>query len=567
MYHLQPDNLFCRRESEHNAYTMYLLLKKDSEADSYVENNQRSFFDNRYKSNNGTNRIEQKGDSSRDNSYKYEKSYRQPKPYENDNVNWRSEVNNRNKQQSNRYNSNRRYDRYSRNNRYDDYEEDEPEWFSNGPISMHDIIDLGGFEEDDENYNSKKKEENFSSNSSDVDNSVNNSIKNNSNALELSLLDSSFFNLTNASSDSQDINDISLKIFDQLNSSSTSSRAGKWFKSNKDADANADGSFHNKHSANQNSSIMDLFQNKNIDLSKLPRPPVPNMKSELSKAVSVAELEASIFNSPNNKSANISRDSQPDMLSMLFASSLNQEPKPNNPSKPSLNDTNSSTPNSNSDVLVEPSLSNNLQNISELNKMLYSSIHKMNPPPSSKPFTAVNNSIPFNFEQLHQKQHLQFPYPYYPGVSPHFIPNNPSRHPNIMPNYALLSNFPNNSAPPQHIPPQFMLNHTMSSTSVANKPCINASNDVNRPKQDNSITNKLLKNMKFTPTSVFRKLKEHDPTKAKQSSKPECESVTKLFDDDKSLNNSLETLFASVKSQSNSSETSKPPGLDGNICF
>lgn len=58
-------------------------------------------------------------------------------------------------ERNNRYNNSRSNNSYNNRRNYNDGKEDEPEWFSAGPTSQHDTIDLHGFEEEKDRSHDK----------------------------------------------------------------------------------------------------------------------------------------------------------------------------------------------------------------------------------------------------------------------------------------------------------------------------------------------------------------------------------------------------------------------------
>lgn len=85
-----------------------------------------------------------------------------------DNMNQNSRMNHRNNRYSNQNSNHNNHYNNHRNNRYMDNREDEPEWFSGGPTSQNDTIELRGFDDvKDETNHSHKFDNNNISNSSD----------------------------------------------------------------------------------------------------------------------------------------------------------------------------------------------------------------------------------------------------------------------------------------------------------------------------------------------------------------------------------------------------------------
>lgn len=478
--------------------------------------------------------------SIKDTVLRADKPYRQAKPYESDNGNWRNSEyvprsgsksyssNKRTGDRPNKYN-NRKYSR--------DEDEDEPEWFSNGPDSMHDFIDLRGFEDEDEK--SKALEDNsYSSNSSDLD-----LPKTSSNMSDINiLLNSSLFDSSTSSLDNSE--------FSLFNSSASFSRMGKWFKKPQEigSEEGSAGATNSSNVSNNNTaaSLFELLQSKNISLNKLSQPPMPNINSM--KAVNVADLEASLFNTSNGAgggggSANQAtprNDSQSaEILSKLF-SSINQSG-----AKPTPMPFNSTAQTGGGEPKPDPNL--NIRNIAELNKMIYANLSKMHQQQQQQQLKRMPmghpNNVPFNLPPR------PYPYPppmYPPDVPQQFIPgHHPPPPPGMVPPVApgFFPMVPPNSSYPRMFPmPQNPLPRPPGLAPPSQPPGPPPST----PKQDDSLANKLLKNSKFTPTAVFRKLKADHELKPKSVAASECEPK----DGDRLIREQLDLLSGAMRPDS-----------------
>ena len=224
-------------------------------------------------------------------------------------------------------------------NSYNSNKEPEPEWFSDGPKSMTDFIDLKGFDDDDNGDDDDDDggidyDNNGDEKDDDNDNDDKKLVKNQ---------ESLSFNMINDDISKDDFSSFldssDISLLDNIDNDFAqffgvnSSRSARWFKSkmanNNDDDNNCEmerKSLSSSSFANDsNISLMDLFQKKNIDINQLQKtlPQIsPTMNSiNLSEAVNVSELEASYSN--NNGGGGSSS-----LSTSTSNSSSTQTPKP-----------------------------------------------------------------------------------------------------------------------------------------------------------------------------------------------------------------------------------------------
>ncbi|KAI2796874.1 hypothetical protein BLOT_014571 [Blomia tropicalis] len=460
--------------------------------------------------------------------WRTDKSFNNNSHHYNGGINNRSS-HNRNEYNSDRFSHSRKFDRYSKNsyghNGYREEYEEEPEWFSNGPESMNDFIDLKGFDDDEiEEPESNNKTDNGHSNKFNTENDrePDSSLNESRNKIDISDL----FNSSNPSLlDNKDTTDFSIPMFGDVNLSNMSSRAQKWFKNNRNQSANVNhmaNAMKNASSieSDRANSLMDLFE-KYSNSSK-----VEDIKVDMSKATSLAELEASMLNTPAPKKAahETSRDSSvfAKLLSMAGDSNENGKPIPNKLENEMNHEKGNDMLNHPfggggenqfrkpiHDPRQFPMIPPELQHMAAMNPMMNPYIYK-GPNPMG-PFPVPENGLP-PFAHMVDGMNPRLATPYMPPPMLHQFP--PMFLPGYMPNpsHMMMNN-------PHPIPPHIVNEIMARCNSMGHHPpqaTMNA-NEMSKspsPKVDDSnIADKLLKNMKFTPTSVFRRLK--DPIKTK----------------------------------------------------
>lgn len=456
----------------------------------------------------------------------------------------------------------RKRNRY--NNRYDNgssdfHNEPEPEWFSEGPKSMTDFIDLKGFD-DDLNANNENTFDEINSDSFDIQHSKRNSLEKDTSSISdiskddlytfLDSLDASKFSLF---SDSENF---------QL-TSGNSSRAAKWF-GNRKSSCSSD----TQQSTSTTISLADLFQKKNIDISQLQSHTNPNL--ELSKAVNVSDLEASLDSSatsandleenkevisklsllakPQSPVQQSQQQPQPQDVGLKSLLAGNVAGKPPSPLMPNSGDQMNNdvrTPNQSREEMLKYK---EMLAKMEQNSMAPGMMHRPNDFDMMRPLVRPPQMFPRGPLLMMQG----------PGVIP---PNAMSFNPFLMGNALnqMLSlqqsmmipsmnvpqpgNFPG-PFPNMNMVPNYAIPPHATAAAAANlmmRPPANFPESVHRtagPKtqlqsqptqvSDDSVAHKLLKNSKFTPTSVFRKLKDHDQNKMENKPNKQTSSTAEI---------------------------------------
>lgn len=557
----------CRARSNLSDNIIYSLQRKDSFEKSQnisdsQENINSDFFDdnaqnyNRYKNNLRISKPRENLDVYRENvnqRFDREKAYRpNTKMLDSDSAQcWRTDKNpqnNRTKYQQDRYVQPRKYnERFNQRNSYsgrngyrDDYEE-EPEWFSNGPESMNDFIDLKGFD-DDENSASDNLSQELTNKRSSLDFGTQNSgdlldisknEKFNHNMSDLSaMLNMDVSKLLNSSNGSilENINDIPFSMFGDLNSSNSSSRAQKWFKS-KNESTNCEENFQNVSQSTSSSPLTVPSSAKADILRQLFNPQtqlksmsssqtnLADLKIDISKATSVAELEASMLNhsSVKNNENGSSQDSV--VLSKILSLAGQKESKSNIPSDLPFNSSSPFNLHSNQSNGLYNSMPMNGPNVlpnsapifHDMTQFANSNMHRMVHPSflkgPSPPFYPENN-MPFNLDNG-QRAPASFVPPIPPELAHQFFSPNAFMPPGFMPNGPFPpSMMMNPNQMPPHIAAQiFAQYNAMVQSSLMHQDHVKSKSD------EPNLTDKLLKNSKFTPTSVFRKLNDQNKTK------------------------------------------------------
>lgn len=468
------DNCFFTFRKTHlNDDIIFSLQKK--ERDDMIENNNDNRIHTKY-----VNNLDNNSQNKHDRLFRFEKRY------DESNQSWR--------------NPNERYSPTFRRKRrslqkfgtkYDNggkeyFNEPEPEWFSDGPKSMTDFIDLKGFDDDSNTNDDVNDEDSIENRNADCEKD-------------------SFISFDMSKDDFSSLLETSeVSLLDNLESMPVygiSSRSEKWFKNKKTESSNSD------EPLSSNDTLMDLFQKKNIDISQFSR----GKKLELSDAVNVSELEASLINDKNNAQTNDTNDNNNDVMSKIKFLACNQnDPIPTTTTVP-----------------VQPVTLN--KQPQQQPKMIHSNLNHLNE-------MKVNEHNPLMINnQMNNLFHpnIKTPLPnFIPYMSPQYIVPGPERPPiNFIPPqlypylmdprmkaamyYSQLSQRDNRF---MNFNP--MLNHSHNNHTINSPYQFNPNNSANmalnentKPINDDSMAHKLLKDSKLTPTSVYRKLKDHDQNK------------------------------------------------------
>ncbi|KAH9502038.1 hypothetical protein DERF_012837 [Dermatophagoides farinae] len=570
---------------------------------------------------------------------------------------------------------NHRYDNGRMNDNYNSKNEPEPEWFSDGPKSMTDFIDLKGFDDDDDDdYNGDdgdliEEENDEELMIKSLDEKTHKGESSSSSFLFSDISKDDFSSLLDSSDISILDNDLS-QIFGM-----NSSRSARWFKSkmaNNSRDGNDDDRNNERKLSSTSSSstiamndsnisLMDLFQMKNIDIIQLQQtlPQMPTNQIQLSKAVNVSELEASLLNSNNTTGSSSSSSSSSSIQTpkpmknelsaedLAIMSKLKFLATPQSP--PTTTTMPSQTP-TNLPIMIDDennkSLSSSFDSTS-LHAMFDKSFRHNSPTiVAENQSSATNNQLNHEISELDilKRRSLQpqpqqqpppppmhhpsldgFPFVMPPplnhstGVRPLFSVGHPALHPAsatmplnqlnpmapmnrmqfpthpqtpfMMGGFPRMMIHPSLRAPgagvavekhfmnldhhgqPQHSNPAasnlFRIiptphGHT---TNIRNPPMnlhammLNNESrpDVNQCEDNNSMTHKMLKNSKFTPTSVFRKLKDHE----NQANKAKTNLQQKISTTEPGIGGSIQSQQQQQKSSHsiNNSDNNTPKNL------
>lgn len=412
---------------------------------------------------------------------------------------------------------------------------------------MNEFIDLKGFDDDEkcdhnkqERSNKPNVEDSGCNSSETFDTSKNESFNRNLSDMS-SLLNMDVTNLFNSPNvsflENKDINDFPLPFsFNDSNAGNSSSRAEKWFK-NKKEPASIDDSLRNvskTHSpltvgGDKHGSIMDLFQN--VNMQQFPPPPssMTGIKVDMSKATNLADLEASLFNSNRAKKSDHhgshnGPSSDANVMSKLLSLAGHQEPKSTISNglgnMPIMNHHFMNEAMAGGKQLNEPApngSNGNGPNFHDLNQLAGTQNMNRMPPPSffkgngPMPFPYGDGNMPFPMENMHPRPGPMFGQPMPPEMAPQFAGSN-SFVPGFLPNAPLPSPMAIMSQM-GHLPPhiaaqlmtQYAMLHQQQQQQQQQQHLPNhMHHDMAKARSDESNLADNLKNSQFTPTVVIR---------------------------------------------------------------